>query len=185
LCCLVSVALTNINLSDYDMKLFFSTILSLFLVLSSARASIIEIQFNTLTFTDGHQLTGLFNYNTNEQKVESLAISLFGDEYNIAFDLDDLDSPDAFSVNFDNDIFGDNDDEGFQLNSNGIYLLTGLYGYGGQDTCYFDDDDNSHCTGVLFRMTSSSPIFARVDAPQPAFLLLFGLTLLLCRKHRK
>ena len=108
------------------MKSLHRAVFSLILVLSSAstRAAIIEIQLNSLTFTDGHQVSGFFSYNTIEMKLESLAISLFGDDYNIEFDRDDLVAPDAFSINFENDILGDKDDEGFQLFSTDMLLST-------------------------------------------------------------
>jgi hypothetical protein len=169
------------------MKSLHIAVLSLILVLSSAStsAAIINIQLNSLTFTDGHQVSGFFNYNTIEKKLESLAITLFGDDYNIDFDQNHLVAADAFSVNFDNDIFGDNGDEGFQLFSTDMLLSTGKYGYGDNDTCYDHDNGDFQCTGVLFRMSSSSPIFTAVDTPKPALLLLFGLTLLLGRKYRK
>lgn len=167
------------------MKLLTSAVLSLSLLFGVANAAVIEIQFDTLAFSDGHQVNGWFTYNTNQQKVESLDVSLFGDQHNIDFSLEDLSSPDALSVDFDNDIFGDDMNEGFQLFSSGIYLLTGFYGYGAADTCYADEDDNFYCTSSLFVMTSAEPIFATVDEPQPAALLLFGSTLLILRIFRK
>ncbi|WP_339724743.1 hypothetical protein [uncultured Paraglaciecola sp.] len=140
----------------------------------SAKANLINYQFNTLNFTDNHQVTGSFSYNTDDDVLVALSISLFGPDFNIDFDIDDLTSPDAFSVSFDNMTFGDSANEGFALFKNDVELVTGEYGLGDYDTCYFGSISDA-CTGNLFTFQSAT---VGVDAPQPIYLLAFGLVLL-------
>lgn len=154
------------------------SILCLYFVigLGSAKANLINYQFNTLTFTDSHQVTGSFSYNTDDNVLIALSISLFGPTHNIDFDIDDLVAQNAFSVSFDNMIFGDSSDEGFALVKDSVELYTGVFGFGDQDTCYFDPET---CTASLFTFQPSA---TGVNAPQPIYLLAFGLVLLFRRK---
>ncbi|GAA0853353.1 hypothetical protein [Aliiglaciecola litoralis] len=141
-----------------------------------ASAAVIEYEFDTLTFTDNHQINGAFTYNTLEDRLIALSVSLFGPVYNIDFNIDDLASPDAFSIEFSNSIFGDSANEGFQLFKDDVLVATGQYGVGVNDTCYFDPET---CSDSLFNLYSNSQV---VDAPQPSYLLVLGLALLFRRK---
>lgn len=164
---------------------FSAKVLLFFFVLfhASSYAALIEYEFDTLTFSDDHQISGAFTYDTFELRLVALSISLFGPLYNIDFDIDDLTAPDAFSVDFDNSIFGDTADEGFQLSRDDVEVVTGQYGLGDNDTCYFDPQT---CTRSLFTMTQVGN-YQVVAAPQPTYLLILGLVLLggrrLVKKH--
>lgn len=158
------------------MRLFSILCLYLFIGLGSAKANLINYEFNTLTFIDSHQVTGNFTYNTYDNILIALSISLFGPDINIDFDINDLTAPEAFSINFDNMIFGDSSGEGFSLFKNDVGLVTGDLGLGDNDTCYYDPET---CTGNLFTFRSTA---TGVDAPQSIYLLAFGLVLLFRRR---
>ncbi len=159
------------------MRLLLSIIFYTFVGLSSAKASLIDYEFNTLIFSDNHQVTGGFTLDSDTNELVALSVSLLGSIYDIEFDISHLTSADAFSIRFDNMTFGDGEFEGFSLFKNDVYLATGEYGYGGHDTCYAESSEV--CTGNLFTFQQSS---SAVDAPGASYLLGMGLILLFRRR---
>ena len=162
------------------MRLIFTLCFYLLIGQGTANAAFIDYEFNTLTFSDGHQVTGGFTIEDTDNSLFALAISLFGPDFNIDFDINNLSAPEAFSVSFDNMIFGDTFDEGFSLQKDGVLLVTGEFGLGDQDTCYFDPET---CTSSLFTFTSTSSTSSSVDAPQMVSLLSLSL-LFMFRRNR-
>jgi hypothetical protein len=162
------------------MRFLINIVLLFILFQSSANGALIEYQFDTLTFSDARQINGAFTYDTKEQKLVALSVSLFDSSHNISFDINDLSAREAFSVRFDNSIFGDSANEGFSLSKEGTDVETGQWGYGTNDTCYYYDDDKS-CTNSLFTMTAV-PSSEAVDAPKPAYFFMLGLVLLCGRR---
>ncbi|MGS2719576.1 hypothetical protein [Paraglaciecola aestuariivivens] len=150
--------------------------LYIFIGLGTAKAALIDYEFNTLIFSDNHQITGGFTLDSDTNELVALSISLWGSLHNIEFDMSHLTSPDAFSITFDNRAFGDNDDEGFQLFNNNVYLATGDYGLGAQDTCFFDPET---CTASLFTFQK---VTSTVSTPGINYLLGLGLLLIFRRK---
>ncbi|GAC16139.1 hypothetical protein [Aliiglaciecola lipolytica] len=159
------------------MKFLAKLIFTFVIFSTSVKATLIEYEFDTLRFENNQMITGSFIYNQDSNNLTELAISLFGPQLNIEFALQDLTSPDAFSISFDNNTFGDSDEEGFQLFKDDVFLATGLYGLGAQDSCYEDSNFNQFCNAGLFTFQPIDNGPQSVSAPLPVLLILLGLFL--------
>ena len=129
-------------------------LMSLLMMSASATAGVIRYDFNTQTFSDDHRIGGYFVYNDSSNALLDLLVAMDGPTYTFNAGIADLSNTDSFSFTTDNLIFGDNPDEGFQVTVGEVNILTGEFGYGSNDTCYYDND-NEFCTGGLFQLTST------------------------------
>ena len=161
-------------------------LMSLLMMSASATAGVIRYDFNTQTFSDAHRIGGYFVYNDSSNALLDLLVAMDGPTYSFNAGIADLSNTDSFSFTTDNLIFGDNPDEGFQVTVGEVNILTGQFGYGSNDTCYYDND-NLFCTGGLFQLTATV-----LDESTPAVsttgsfgLLLAGLGAMVGLRRRR
>ncbi|MFA3793146.1 hypothetical protein AB6T38_18710 [Aliiglaciecola sp. SL4] len=152
---------------------------------TSVNAALITYEFDTLRFENEQTVTGEFIYDTDRDALSNLSILLWGPELEVEFSLADLTSPDAFSISFDNFIFGDDDSEGFQLFKDDIFLATGLYGLGAEDTCYEDASFIQFCDAGLFSFEQSATNANAINEPAPFLLIFIGMLVGLSIRYRR
>lgn len=142
----------------------------------SVQASIITYDLSTQTFPGSdQQVNGSFTYNSSTDVLEALSVHFFGTDFDIYYSLDDV-GVDAFAFESNNNsVFGDDTFEGFELFKDGVYLTTGRYLLGRDDTCFEPESASSPtCNQGLFTISVAGSASA-VTAPG-----IFTLTFLAC-----
>ncbi len=149
---------------------------SLLLMSASATAGVIRYDFNTQTFSDAHRIGGYFVYDDSSNALLDILVAMDGPTYTFNAGITDFSNTNSFSFTTDNLIFGNNQDEGFQVTIGDVSVVTGQYGYGSEDTCYYDSE-NFLCTGALFQLTSTviEENTPAVSSPGALGLLMAGL----------
>ncbi|MEC9263452.1 MAG: hypothetical protein VYD53_19015 [Pseudomonadota bacterium] len=146
----------------------------------NVNAAVIRYDFSTETFTDNHKIGGYFVYDDVAESLLELMVLFDGPEFNFSANIEDLENPDSFSFTTADNIFGNDEGEGFSLAANDITVYTGLYGWGSADTCYFSDSGEA-CTGGLFTLTNSMVQERPETVPAPGVLGLLVISLFAMR----
>jgi hypothetical protein len=154
----------------------------------NVNATVIRYDFSMETFTDNHNIGGYFVYDDVAESLLELMVLFEGPEFNFSANIDDLENPGSFSFTTVDNIFGNDEGEGFSLAANDITVYTGLYGWGSADTCYFSGSGEA-CTGGLFTLTNSLVLERSETVPAPGVLGLllisiFAMRYKTKRKHR-